>query len=151
MRVVLTSGMGLTGVFIRWYTWSDIAHAGIQLDDGTIIDATPSAGVSHHDTIAGSMAYYFDLRLPPEADLAAANQFLYAQIGKPYDWSAVYGMAFRRDWHDPHQWFCSELVQAWSEAGKFPLLVTPNDDRVSPRDLSMSPLLKWYKNIRSGA
>lgn len=144
MRIVLTSGEGPVGAFIRWYTWSWAAHAAIQLDDGTIIDATLANGVSHHQRVMGKEQRFYDIVLPPEANMKNATQWLYAQLGKPYDWTAITGMAFRRDWHDPKSWFCSELVEAFSEAGHFPLIeiTTDNLDRVSPRDLTLSTRLK---------
>jgi hypothetical protein len=50
--------------------------------------------------------------------------FLEAQLHKPYDHEAIFGMALDRDWHDPGSWFCSELYGAALEASEifpFPL------------------------------
>jgi len=33
-----------------------------------------------------------------------------SQIGKPYDFGAIAGLMFHRDWKDTGQWFCSELA-----------------------------------------
>lgn len=141
MRVVLTNGESWHGAFIRWYTWSWAAHAGIRLSNGYIIDATPSRGVSHHRTISGSKVKEYDvLGLTPEIE-KRVFKFLQDQLGKPYDWSAIGGMAVRRDWHDPNKWFCSELVAAAFEAACYPLLHAEGMDRVTPRDLMMSPYL----------
>ena len=149
MRIVLTDGQGITGAYIRWYTWSWAAHAGIRLDDGTIIDATPGAGVSHHANVAGTIRRTFDVRgLTPEIEAKALN-WLKAQLGKPYDWSAIAGMAFRRDWHNPTKWFCSELVVGAFEFAGLPLLETGEVDRISPRDLTLSPLLIPHVEVTS--
>lgn len=147
MRVVLTDGEGFSGTFIRWYTWSSVAHAAIQLDDGSFIDATPSHGVSHHTGVSGSVVRFFDVEYPtiPSRTLVEerVRAWLSAQLGKPYDWSAIYGMAFRRDWHKDDKWFCSELVEGAFSAAGYPLvngsLIL---DRVTPRDLLLSTRLK---------
>lgn len=39
-------------------------------------------------------------------------KFLSEQDGKPYDWRAIAGFGFRRDWEAPDSWFCSELMMA---------------------------------------
>lgn len=42
--------------------------------------------------------------------------FLFAQLGKPYDSTAIWAFAFNRDWRSPDKWFCSELQAAALEA-----------------------------------
>ena len=62
-------------------------------------------------------------------------EFLNAQIGKPYDKKAIVAFAIQRDWRNPDQWFCSELiVSGLEESGFFPrrLLIPANE--VTPRD-----------------
>lgn len=145
MKIVFTSGQGITGAFIRWYTWSWAAHTAVQLDDGSLIDATPSAGVSRHAGVSGSRVRSFSVVYPDAATQktveARVAQFLYAQLGKPYDWSAILGMGLRRDWHDPGQWFCYELVAAaWEDSG-FPLLRAPHVNRLTPRDGLLCPYM----------
>jgi hypothetical protein len=40
------------------------------------------------------------------------KDFVYSQLGKPYDiWGAL-GVGIGRDWQDDHAWFCSELMAA---------------------------------------
>ncbi|MBW4089875.1 MAG: hypothetical protein HIU82_02030 [Proteobacteria bacterium] len=141
MQVVITSGEGVTGALIRWYTWSWAAHAGFVLDDGTILDATPALGVANHPKVAGGVVRRFAVKCPSgvaEDAVAWARR----QVGDPYDWSAIYGMAWRRDWHRPGKWFCSELVARAFEVAGCPLLCSAQMDRVTPRDLLMSPLLR---------
>uniref|UniRef100_A0A6H1ZF04 Putative peptidase n=1 Tax=viral metagenome TaxID=1070528 RepID=A0A6H1ZF04_9ZZZZ len=61
-----------------------------------------------------------------------------SQIGKPYDWLGVAGIALRgRDWQEDDCWFCSELVAwAFSEAG-FPLFRSELQARIVPQHLWM--------------
>jgi uncharacterized protein YycO len=63
------------------------------------------------------------------------------QIGKPYDFLAVAAMPFRRDWRDDKRWFCSELAIAGFEQAGIDLLNITHLNRVTPRDLYLSPLL----------
>lgn len=61
--------------------------------------------------------------------------FLRAQVGKPYDITALAGLAFNRDWHRADSWFCSELMAAaLEESGYCPRLASL-DSHISPRDL----------------
>jgi uncharacterized protein YycO len=63
------------------------------------------------------------------------------QIGKPYDFSAITGIALDRDMHDESKWFCSELVAVAFETIGHPLLSTrPSASvwRITPRDLLLS-------------
>jgi uncharacterized protein YycO len=49
--------------------------------------------------------------------------FLKAQIGKPYDHSAIWGFVRGRDWRQADSWICSELQAAALEhAGVLPKL-----------------------------
>lgn len=147
MRIVITDGQGFTGAFIRWYTWSEAAHAGIQVADGFIVDATPNHGVSEHDGMRGQVASYYDVQGLTQKIEDRVWDFLEHQIGKPYDWTAIRGMAFHRDWHDDRSWFCSELVAAAFESAGLPLLRTNHLNRVSPRDLLLSPYLSLSHEI----
>lgn len=61
------------------------------------------------------------------------------QIGKSYDFSAIFGIALNRNWRDQNKWFCSELIAAAFEQVSKPLL-NPSADvwRITPRDLLLS-------------
>lgn len=61
------------------------------------------------------------------------------QIGKPYDWTALFGLLLHRDWQEDDSWFCSELV-AWAFAqGGDPLFRPEALHRVTPQHLWMLP------------
>jgi uncharacterized protein YycO len=91
----------------------------VLLDDNTVIEAAAFKGV-----VRGSFENFTkiydrviiqDLPLPNEE---AAINFLLEQIGKPYDWTAIFGIVFRNGkWTDLDSWFCSELVEAAVKAG----------------------------------
>ncbi len=67
--------------------------------------------------------------------------FAHAQVGKPYDYTAIAGFLARRDWREDDSWFCSELQAAAFEAGRRPLLnPTISINRISPGLLELSPV-----------
>lgn len=100
---------------IRTATWSDWSHVAL-VDGNTVIEAAAGHGVrelSLKDAIARCSAYEV-VDLPasnPSAIIAAAR----SQLGKPYDWTAIFALGLRRDWQEDDAWFCSELV-AWAAA-----------------------------------
>lgn len=66
-------------------------------------------------------------------------KFVLAQVGKPYDTSAILGILAHRDWRRQDSWFCSELVTAAFEAAGAPILYVPSHvNRITPRDTSLS-------------
>lgn len=76
------------------------------------------------------------VELPMAADAETAfRAFLDAQLGKPYDITAVAGLAIGRDWRTSDSWFCSELQAAALEACGFVPRLAAADNHISPRDL----------------
>ena len=69
-------------------------------------------------------------------------KFAHAQLGKPYDYSALLGVLAHRDWHADDRWYCSELIAAAFESVGLPLLRSEFADRVTPATLYLSPLLR---------
>lgn len=139
-HLVFTHGIGLSGAITRWYTWEDAGHVGWQFDDGSVLDATPHLGVAYHSELAGRPVGRFTVDCTEEQQ-ARALEWAFGEIGKKYDWTAIYGMPFRCDWHSTKGWFCSELVFAAYETAGFKLLHAMHCNRVTPRDLLMSPCL----------
>lgn len=121
---------------IRQFTWSNYSHVDIVLPDGRLLGSRLFGGVSIQPPGRFKETILVQVDAPYEVINAALTQ-----VGKPYDLAAVFGIIIRRDWQSTDKWFCSELV-AWSfEQAKCPLLRTENFNRVTPRDLLMSPLL----------
>lgn len=135
----MTSGASLAGLIIRWHTWSWAAHAGFEFMPDYYLDATFRRGVAVHSGLGDPKTVQFFTVDCPTETWDAVRKWAFDQLGKPYDWSAICGMAAHRDWHDPGSWFCSELVVAAFEHVGFPLLRTNHLDRVTPRDLLLSP------------
>lgn len=71
-----------------------------------------------------------------------AFEWALTQEGKPYDRSAIFGMALDRDWHDPRKWYCSELVAEAFEITGNPLFnINTQVYRITPRDILLSKAL----------
>lgn len=149
MILAFTGGTGITGAIIRWHTWSWAAHVAFVLPDGQYLDATPSAGVSVHPHLAGShprplnpSPRFFETIDCPKAIENSIFAWAHDQVGKHYDWSAIYGMAFHRDWEAENEWFCSELVTAGFAKKGWPLLRTNHLNRVTPAEDLLSPRIR---------
>lgn len=63
----------------------------------------------------------------------AFYRFLRAQVGKPYDHSAIWGFASGRDWREDDSWICSELQAAALEhAGIVPNQLYLAANKITP-------------------
>lgn len=134
-------GTGLAGALVRFGTFSEFAHVGFKLDDGKVLDATPEFGVSIRDAEDDETTVYMQ-PLAPGQMVRNAVEYAKLQVGKPYDWIAIFGMCLRRDWHKDTRWFCSELVcGAFDHAGWSLVRDSNHLDRITPQDLFESERL----------
>lgn len=122
---------------IRVFTWSRWSHVAL-IDGYCAIEALPGEGVimtETQDVLLRSREFEL-VELPcrnPEAVRAAAA----SQVGKPYDYTALLGLALRRNWQEEDAWFCSELIAwAFEQAGE-PLYRAECLRRVTPQHLWM--------------
>ena len=121
---------------IRWFTWSEFSHVDIVLPDGRLLGATALGGVQIRTPEKFEAVEQFTVEAPDDVVKIAS-----LEVGKPYDWTGIFGIVGRRNWQDPDRWFCSELVAwAFQKAG-CPLLRSPRSHRITPRDLLLSPHL----------
>lgn len=121
---------------IRVATWSQWSHVALVDGDMVIEAVWPQVQLSPlSDVVARYTSHAFtDLscRFPKQALAAALNQ-----VGKPYDLTALVGMAMRRNWQEDDSWFCSELV-AWAfSQGGTDLFRVDKLWRVTPQHLWM--------------
>lgn len=133
-----TSGKGIAGRIVQAFTWSWCAHVDFELDDGRLLGAVPGRGVCIRppETSPRRIERYA-VEVGQEV-LAAAS----SQLGRPYDWEGIIGIAAHRDWQETDSWFCSELA-AWAfSVVQRPLLRADQAWRITPRDLLLSPLLQ---------
>lgn len=143
MQFIFTRSHTLDSFVVRVFTWSRWSHVGVIVN-GMVIDAMPKSGVRHlslKKVIAQSSDYeIISVDVPNEKEII---EFGLAQVGKPYDWSAIFSIVFSRDWHEEDKWICSELWAAAFE--KFGIKAFPTSaQRVTPEDW-----YKYVKNLRS--
>lgn len=116
--------------------WS---HSDFLLPSGQLLGALPGGGVQMRSAIRGEVrsAIY-------EVPIKNGFEFFLSQIGKPYDYTAVCGLAlpFPRNWNwDESKWFCSEGIAASLLRQNFPI-VNPEIWGITPRYLLLSRYLK---------
>jgi uncharacterized protein YycO len=119
MKIIVVSSHGPMAYLIKLFTMSKWNHSAIYFEDeNLVIDADTPAGVNKYTLVEFISKYpnyvMLDINVP---DLSYAKAFAKNQIGKEYDWTAIFSFIFRRDWQEEDKWFCSELVEATLIAG----------------------------------
>jgi uncharacterized protein YycO len=114
MKLILCRHPAIGSYLLRAWMGSRWSHAAIWDDECSMVyDTTLQQG-----GVRASFEYDWFSRFPtrriinlPSADAAQAREWLKAQVGKPYDLTALVRIFFRtRAWNDPGRWFCSELA-----------------------------------------
>lgn len=134
LRIAFCRGTRLSSRLIQILTWSRWSHVAL-IDDDEVVEALwPRVGVT---ALSDLLSRYSEVIIAewPGIDGGPILEAARSQEGKPFDWKALFGFLFHRDWQDPNAWFCSELV-AWSftQAG-VPLYRREAMDRITPQDL----------------
>lgn len=119
MKVILASSNNIGGILIRLFTFSKWNHSALYFEDENIVvDAIVKGGVRvrPYSTFAKLFPKHIiiDVDVP---DYMSAKRFALAQVGKPYDWTAIISLVLQRKWDEEDSWFCSELVEATIKAG----------------------------------
>jgi uncharacterized protein YycO len=120
MRLLFTTTRSIPSALIRAIDGGAASHCGIELPSGAVVDSSWAGGgvaqQSRAEFLAADRVLIADvpLHLP---DQAQAERWLIAQLGKGYDYTALVGWAFWRDWNDAGSWYCSELAIAAAVAG----------------------------------
>jgi|HubBroStandDraft_2_1064218.scaffolds.fasta_scaffold50385_6 hypothetical protein len=135
----------LGGEFIQWFDHGPFAHVDSVLPDGTLLGARSDVWAGVPAGVQIRPADYMSFKNPVRAVLDAPDQivkayydFLFDQVGKPYDMTGIVGFAVNRDWRNPAAWFCSELAAAGLEISGFlqyPLIQPAN--KIAPDDLAL--------------
>ena len=141
MKILFCRSRAPLSVLIRWMTWSSWSHVALVTPEGVAYEAT-GKGVSK-GPIAHLVSRYQtvevqEVRIPAPDKVIA---FLEAQLGKPYDFSALFGFMFRRDWAENDKWFCSELVASALLDSGIAIVCKPTN-RITPQDLYESTTLR---------
>lgn len=118
MRVIFSRCDSVESKAIQWFEGSRFSHCATLTDDGDVIQTLWATGVQSV-TLAEFLAESTDWVMYEVVlkDEAAAQAFTKAQLGKPYDKAALWGIALLRNWEYDNAWYCSELVCATLQAG----------------------------------
>ena len=114
-------------------------HCDAVLPNGCLLGARFDGGVQIRSANYDAGGFSRELRVSIPATDAQASlfyDFLYDQIGKPFDWQAILTFYFPRDWQVPDSWYCDELLaSALAKCGIFPQRLALKFNRISVRDL----------------
>ena len=135
---------GISSALIAWFGGGEYSHVDYAMPDGTWLGARservggipPGVQIRPANYITPLRCLTLSLQTTSEQD-RDHYQFLYSQIGKPYDKWAILGFIFGRNWQDPGAWICSELQCAAAMSADImqPLCLTAN--RITPNDLTL--------------
>lgn len=111
---------------IRAFEGGTAGHVACRVDDLVVDSTFWQGGVQVHSFDEWSQGRLLVSEIPVEMpDAVSADRWLLEQVDKKYDWTALVGFTFWRDWSDDSKWYCSELAAAWLMAGGVaPLLAT---------------------------
>jgi hypothetical protein len=131
-----TKSKTLGARLIQSWTWCPYVHVQFVLGNKRLA-AFPGKGVLIQPPSPDDETLQLEVDAPRHVVDVAMTQ-----IGKPYDWTAILGIVAHRDWREDDSWICSELV-AWAfETAGSPLLNAKHLNRITPRDLLLSPMLR---------
>ena len=113
--IILVNDPNWYDALIRWRILSDFNHVAIFTGDGHVTDARGS-GVLKRSLELFANKKVMILRLPDKSIYEVGKHFLENQLGKPYDWFALWGFTIDKDEATYGlRWFCFELVRAFLE------------------------------------
>jgi uncharacterized protein YycO len=146
--IVLYKGKSALSRAIRWWTRAPYSHAAWEREGGNLIEAW-THGVRmvasyNTDHTPGTEVEWYEVEAMREHK-DAVERFLMAQLGKKYDFKAVFGFVWHKDSNDPDRWMCSELIAEAFRQAHAPLLLRAPSFKVSPAILAYSPKLPLVK------
>jgi hypothetical protein len=145
LLISCVAGTGCDSATIEYATSGLFSHVDAVLDDGRrlgsrsdrVLDLTTGQRVPAGVQVRPADYAYWVRRVDFELSVtttqkAAYLNFLHAQLGKRYDFPAVLGFAFDRDWRDPDAWYCSELIAAALEKAAIVAPIYSGSNKVTP-------------------
>ena len=135
MKVHFCNSRHIGGFIIRLLTFSRWNHVAIEVG-GIVYESVTAGGVRR--VPAGSFPGLWEKTASVSVSVDNPGEmltFLNAQVGKPYDWTAIFALPFRKSWHARDKWFCSELVAEALIADGSNAIPRLKSYRVTPRDL----------------
>jgi uncharacterized protein YycO len=125
---------------IGWLTRSKHSHVALVSPDGkNVLEATGLSKPGGVRLIPIEQFYaerqHIEVRTIEHPFPINVWSHAWSQLGKPYDWSYLWGWLLHRDWQDREKWVCHELiVWAAAQSGQ-PLLEMADAHYLTPGDL----------------
>lgn len=128
---------------IEWFSHcGDFSHVDTVLPEGLLGSRSDTTGgkppgVQIRDPSYVGAERTLRVEIPASPGMTQRYvDFLRSQLGKPYDVDGILGFIVGRDWRNPVDWFCSELVTAGLEqSGYFPFALSSPSNKITPADL----------------
>ncbi len=144
VTIVYSNSSKILSKLIQIVTWSKWSHVAMLTEDGKNVIEAVGHGVREiplKDFVKDKRRYTFQTYNVNSK--STVIEFARSQIGKKYDFSALFGIFFKRDWEKNNRWFCSELVTASLQADKSSPFRNDLDGRITPSDLwKVNPSLR---------
>jgi uncharacterized protein YycO len=113
MKIIFTHAYTVGGALIRFLDGGYWNHCGIITEDGmNVTHATMQKGVIRQPLWKLQQDFPRHTIIDvPVGEEDAAQAWLLQQVGKPYDFGALWGFILERgDWGDDAKWYCSEMA-----------------------------------------
>ncbi len=118
IQLQFVQGKALSSRAISWFSSGHFSHVDIVLPDGRLLgarsdsaDEVKGVAVRRADYEVWRKRVVFTIPCSTFQSVSC-HDFAFAQVGKPYDHTAILGFMFDRAWMDSDAWYCSELVMA---------------------------------------
>lgn len=138
IQLQFSTDSSLEAALIRAYCHSWCSHVDVLLPDKTFLGSTSDGGVKIRPANYSNFTQTLVVNIPCTDDQTQKfNQFCWAQLGKPYDWTALFAMVSGgHTWDRGSAWYCSELITAGLQrAGIVKRKLALRSDRIDPGDL----------------
>lgn len=138
VQILFAEGRKIFSRLIKAVTWSRFSHVGMIDETGEYVyEAEAFMGVVK--TPINEFVERYNGRVVRE-DYNCDNPknafaFMESQLGKSYDYSAIFGILFKTDIDKENAWFCSELVVRSIEEGGTSYFRPDYESRITPEDL----------------
>ncbi len=145
IRLRFLSEPTLSSLIVQGFTWSPWSHVEMVLPDG-YLGARFDGGVQlrkfNYTKTSREAFAHIDCDDQTTAKILA---YARSQIGMPYDWLGILGIAVHQDWFNPKARICSRFVFEACKRYGVVLLDESHANRVSPGALAESPLVIFDK------
>lgn len=153
MRIGFHKGSNLINKLILFFSRGGYSHCGIILNDNSTIEAKPFKNVYHKKNYLlnngkNVIIDVYDVKTTPKQDKIIID-YLASQIGKKYDYLAVFGFVFYINDDKRNKFICSELVYNAFKAANINLLDRVVGYKISPTVLSYNTKMKFVERIKT--